>query len=155
MKNISKPVTAIVLSFSMWLAACSNIDNPSNEQDEIIDQGQQVDPVKSQKNQITTDTKVDESLYEGEELELIKLVNLSVQYRNEGNEEKFKNLLSTNSAIISINKNEISDIEIHAIGDITDTQAVIEANVTTQGITNLTIYVFLKENGSWKIADID
>ncbi|SDS89915.1 hypothetical protein SAMN05444162_2554 [Paenibacillaceae bacterium GAS479] len=101
---------------------------------------------------------IDESQYEGEELALVKLLNQSTKYRNEGDEAKYLALISDDphTPITQMNPNKIIEIRIDGIGDISDTMGTIQASVTTEGTPQGTrTYVFHKANGQWKIYDID
>ncbi|WP_427050997.1 hypothetical protein [Paenibacillus sp. TC-CSREp1] len=149
-------VSSVVLSM-LLMAACGNEKEKAPETvqstDQETNQTEETDQVQKEQNPM-----VDEAKYEGEEKELVKILNLSTKYRNEGNEKEYMGLVSNepNTPINQMNANKIVDMQVESIDGITDTQGTISANVTLEGSEpGLNMYVFHKVDGMWKIYDID
>ncbi|WP_458120504.1 hypothetical protein [Paenibacillus sp. Z6-24] len=100
---------------------------------------------------------VDESPYTGEQLEIIRLVNRSIQYTNDLNKEAYMKFFTTDSPIQGImGTGKITNMEIMHIGDITKTQASLSANVTYENNNPVSkMYTFKKDNNKWLLSNID
>lgn len=150
-------VSSMVLSV-LLMAACGNekaqAPEPVQSTDQEPNQTEEKEQVQKEKNPI-----VDEAKYEGEEKELVKILNLSTKFRNEANEKEYMDLVSkeANTTINQMNANKIVDMQVESIDGITDTQGTISTNVTLEGSDEpgFQMYVFHKIDGVWKLYDID
>lgn len=103
---------------------------------------------------------VDESIYEGDALEITKLINLSIKYRNEGDAAAYRKLFGPGS-----NMNELQPdakpVEEMQIADIhyseKDGASIVYPMIKREGDTGLWMpgYALLKKDGKWLIYDID
>ncbi|SDM33628.1 hypothetical protein SAMN05428961_11448 [Paenibacillus sp. OK060] len=156
--NIKNALLASSLVLSVLLmSGCGSDDAKAPHSVQSTEQ----EPAQTQeKEQVKEDQQVfvDESKFEGEEQELVKLLNLSTKYRNEGDQAAYMDLVSDepNTPINQMNSKKIADMQIDSIGEISESQGTIIATVTTEGSTpGSTMYIFHKTKGVWKIYDID
>lgn len=101
-------------------------------------------------------TIIDVAKYSGQELELVQLINKSTKLLNDKNEKKYLALFAKGSPISQLNKKAITKIEVVTIGPIKDNSALVQTTRwmgSDPGVTKL--YTFVKEEGTWKIYDID
>lgn len=154
MRTITIVLTILLLSM-LLLAGCGQSNTNGNSE-----RSTNSDITNKEQNDVANEQQVyiDESSYEGEELELVKVLNKSIKYRNERNENEFMALISNepDTPIKQMNLKKVINIQIDRIGDISDTTGVIQALITTENAPqSSTMYVFHKINGQWKIYDID
>jgi hypothetical protein len=100
---------------------------------------------------------IDQSQFTGDELELIKLVNLSVEYRNKGDEKSYFALFNSN---VDPNRKlplqKIVQMRLESIKVFNEDSAMIVAYAITESDGEFArTYTFTMENSKWKIADID
>ncbi|PYY30952.1 hypothetical protein [Paenibacillus illinoisensis] len=155
--KIKMALLASSFGLTVLLTACGS------DTAEVPDSVQSTDIESKQtevKNQVKEEQQVfvDESKYEGEEQELVKLLNLLTKYRNEGDEAAYMALISDepNTPINQMNPKKLVAVQIDSIDGVTETQGTITATVTLEGASpGSTMYVFHKMNSEWKIYDID
>ncbi|MEX1030065.1 MAG: hypothetical protein WDZ91_08485 [Paenibacillaceae bacterium] len=163
---------------ALFLIACSKTTNKVNEslnKDEVHlpvsnssqvtetakDQPAKDQPLKKEplkKEPLKKEPEyIDESLYEGDDLEFVKLINLSVQYINSEDETAYKGLLSSDTGIGTMPNRKVQKVELLGIGDVTETQAAVRTNwwMDENDTSEFGIYVFRKEQNVWRIYDID
>lgn len=89
-------------------------------------------------------------------MELIKLVNLITEYRNNGDEESYFSLFDSK---LDPNRNmpshKITTIKFESVKVISDDLATAAVFVTTTDSEYTQIYTFSREDNEWRIADID
>lgn len=151
--NCYKMVNLLALCIFL-LTACSNgqnVSSPSRSSNQ-----------NNEHNEVNNNVQnpyIVENDYVGEQLELVKLLNLSTKYRNEANSDEFMKLISSepDTPIKQMNTKKVVDMKISNIGEITGSQGSIVTMTTTEDDSegNLVIYVFHKINGEWRIYDID
>ncbi|MEK4438982.1 hypothetical protein [Paenibacillus sp. FSL K6-2862] len=155
--NIKRALLASSIVLSVLLISACGSDE-AKAPDPAPSTGQESNQTEEDQAKEDQQIFVDESKYEGEEQELVKLLNLSTKYRNEGDETAYMALISDepNTPINQMNSKKIADLKIDSIDGVTETQGTISATVTTEGDSpGSTMYVFHKINGEWKIYDID
>jgi hypothetical protein len=119
-------------------------DNPVSETPLSVTEEEEPEPVY-----------IDESQYEGDELIFVQLINRSVRYINEENEDGYKSLLASNSPINSMPQGKVNKVELVEIGDPYGSNVAVNVNYWKDGVEQSRTYVFTKENNEWKILDID
>ncbi|MDR6726154.1 putative small secreted protein [Paenibacillus amylolyticus] len=152
----------IVWLSSCLLLSCALLAGCGDKESEILpadvqSAGQEISQ-KDAQSQIIKDKQaiIDETRYEGEELELVQLLNLSIKLRNERNETEYMKLITDDSPVGQMNTKKVTEVKIENIGDISDTQGTISAMIEMEGAdSSLITYVFQKKDGEWKIYDID
>ncbi|GKU79183.1 hypothetical protein [Paenibacillus sp. L3-i20] len=109
-------------------------------------------------------TYIDEANYEGDELEVIKVINLRVKYIWEENESDYMKLLYKDSMVSNFPSDKIVGISLRDTISITEQKYVYQAVVQVMQkrldstAEQISVYVLLKtkeENASWTIQDID
>lgn len=162
-----KKLIVLVSLLALFLTGCSNsAGNKENDTSNSVrgetaakDKGASSSNESNQevKDSVEKEPKyIDESKYENVDLDLVKLINLSVKYINNGDETAYKGLLSSASPINAMPKVKVHKVELLTIGDITDAQAAVETNFWNEdGIEAMRMFVFKKENNEWRIFDID
>ena len=98
---------------------------------------------------------IDESQYEGDALIFAQLINRSVQYINEENEDGYKSLLAGQSPINSLPRRKVDKVELVEIGEPYGSHIAVSVNYWRDGEEQNRTYVFMKENNEWKVLDID
>ncbi|OWR30048.1 hypothetical protein CDO73_13330 [Saccharibacillus sp. O23] len=103
---------------------------------------------------------VDESIYEGDALEIAKLINLSIKYRNEGDAAAYRKLFGPGSNMNELQPNA-QPVKEMQIADIhyseADGASIVYPMIKREGETELWMpgYALLKKDGKWLIYDID
>jgi hypothetical protein len=101
----------------------------------------------------------DESKYEGEELEIVKVIHQSVRFQNEGDEDSYMALLATNSGL-NFPSGKVRHIEILEIApnQTNENSVVVTVRIRLEGDVDVYsdgFYVLNKEGAAWKILDKD
>jgi len=148
--NKQKKLLIACILFTVALSGCSlPLTNSSANH-------QSVTRTNSTK-QASQQAMINESQYAGDELELVKLVNLTTRYTNDRNEGAYMKILTSDSPVQGISgTGTITNVVIKHIGDITNSSASISANVTYENEDPISkIYTFKKKNNKWLLADFD
>lgn len=119
-------------------------DSSPSEKSSSIPEEEEMEPVY-----------IDESQYEGDELIFVQLINHSVRFINEENEEGYMSLLASNSVVTAMPKRKISKVELVSIGEPNGSHIAVSVNYWRNEEEQSRMYVFTKENNEWKILDID
>ncbi len=103
---------------------------------------------------------VDESIYEGDALEIAKLINLSIKYRNEGDAAAYRKLFGPGSNMNELQPNAQPVTEMQ-IADIhyseKDGASIVYPMIKREGVADIWMpgYALLKKDGKWFLYDID
>ncbi|QCT01527.1 hypothetical protein E6C60_0806 [Paenibacillus algicola] len=100
---------------------------------------------------------LDHSQLAGDELELVKIANLAAEHQNDGDEQAYFSLFdSKRDPNMKMASYKITKMLLESVSVKSETSALIVALVTTvENGENTRLYSFIKENGKWKITDID
>lgn len=99
---------------------------------------------------------IDESQYEGDEAILVKLINESIKAINIQDEELYWSLLSPKTPIGRMPPKYYSKVSVQLFGVAGDERtAEVFLQEPDDEYETFKLYVFTKENGEWKILDID
>lgn len=122
------------------------------------------DLLVTESKHLTSPQYLDESKYESDELEIVKLINLRVQYLWEGNEEKYLKLFIENGPISQKPNYQINELVIEDEITFQEQKEIYQAvcrikEIHTDQTESSTGYVFRKDKHDdqavWMIADID
>ncbi|RXZ82960.1 hypothetical protein EBB07_08600 [Paenibacillaceae bacterium] len=106
-------------------------------------------------------TYLDESQYTGDEQLFVKLINLHAKYINERDEKRYFGMLTReNNFNEELPEYTIIHLKKPDFGQMSDTQALIWVTKTTvKNMLDVNVstpfYLFVKEDGEWKLQDID
>lgn len=103
---------------------------------------------------------VDESIYEGDALEIAKLINLSIKYRNEGDAAAYRKLFGPgfNMNELQPNAQKVKEMQIADIHySEKDGASIVYPMIKREGVADIWMpgYALLKKDGKWFIYDID
>lgn len=141
---------------AVLLAGCG--ESKTKEADSAQSTNQEENPVENSNKQVNEEKQIyiDESKYEGDELELVKLINLSTKYRNEGNEEEYLKLFDS-ITITSLPSTKIASVQIDNINFMSENVGSVRTTIQYETSTEPSIftYTFNKKDSEWFITDID
>lgn len=168
-----KKLTVVSLLL-LLLVACQNQENTDDAQQPIdsppphvteIETQQDEEISTSQEKEDTPPEYLDETNYNGDQLEIVKLMNARMRYLYEKDEAAYMSLIDPESPILGMGRYKIR--KVTSMSDITIQeqrklyQAVVmvnELNENDEEYSNTMVFWKKKEDGDntqWVIADID
>ncbi|MFM9279278.1 hypothetical protein [Paenibacillus jiagnxiensis] len=140
---------------AVLLASCGESEKGT---DSAQSPNPKVDLTENSNEQVNEEQQIyiDESKYEGDELELVKLINSSTKYRNEGNEEEYLKLFDS-ATITSLPSEKISSIQVDNINFISEDVGSVRTTIQyeTSAEPSIFTYTLNKKDRKWFITDID
>ncbi|MDR6726224.1 putative small lipoprotein YifL [Paenibacillus amylolyticus] len=99
---------------------------------------------------------IDETGHEGDGLELIKIVNLSTKYRNEGNEEEYLKLFNPNN-MKTLTPMKIESLKLESVNFRSENVGTVRTTIKydTMEEPGEALFVFEKTDNKWIISGID
>lgn len=154
--NIKKALLASSLVLSVLLMAGCGSDEAKSP--EPVQSTEQEPAQTEEKDQVKEEQSVyiDEAGHEGDELEMIKVVNLSTKYRNEGNEEEFLKLFNPNH-MKTLTSMKVESIQLESINFMSENIGSVETTIKydTKQEPGIALFVFEKKDGKWIISGTD
>ncbi|MET1174582.1 hypothetical protein [Paenibacillus amylolyticus] len=154
--NIQKALLASSLVLSVLLMAGCGSDeaekaSPVQSTEQEPAQTEEKDQVKEEQS-----VYIDEAGYEGDELEMIKVVNLSTKYRNEGNEEEYLKLFNGKN-MNSLTSMKIESIKLEDISFMSDKVGTVRTEIKYDNAEepSIALFVFEKSNNKWILSGTD
>jgi hypothetical protein len=154
---LKKIIVLISLLFS--LSAC----NSKNGDHLLINEQGETTTYSTSSQVIESPEYINESLYSGNELDIIRLINQRIKYTFEENESKYMGLFHATSPINGLLKYKLKTVKLLAEIKIQEQKysfvALVQAeDIVISGDLFNNNYVFIKaknNNDGWKIGDID
>ncbi|MFB8374558.1 hypothetical protein ACWIE6_18880 [Paenibacillus taichungensis] len=146
--------SSLILSV-LLMAGCGSDEAKAPEPVQSTDQEpnhtEEKDKVKEEKN-----VYIDEAGYEGDELEMIKVVNLSTKYRNEGNEDEFLKLFNPNH-MKTLTPMKVESIQLESINFMSENVGSVRTTIKydTKQEPGIALFVFDKTDDKWIISGTD
>lgn len=166
----------VIVMLILLLTACGNqnaVEEQGNIQSPVIAQKEtpkdeaavtkETNPERSTSS-LVSPTYLDESKYQGEELEIIKLINLRIQYLWEGNEESYMKLIYEQSPLINFPAYKLEKASLRSDISFKEQSKIIQAVIGVEEVRlgedeeRNYVYVFSKrkeEGAKWGYQDID
>ncbi|TVX91759.1 hypothetical protein [Paenibacillus agilis] len=162
---MKKWILTVLLTSLIVVSGCGAVQNQKTEG------GNQQTVAEQEKNQETEQPKVnledivytpiDESKYEGMELEMIKLVNLHAKYVNERDHNNFKQIRQ--SPDVNLPNYKVMNFEILEFSNMKKTQGYVSVNMTYVGFESKVVESGIrnffiaqnKETKKWFVKDVD
>jgi len=154
-KKFILTISSILIS-AFLLSGCSHDDRSKPPT------SNQPNPQESTQNEVQTQPDgnqqvyIDEAGHEGEELELIKIVNLSTKYRNEGNEEEYIKLFAPNN-MTTLTAQKIESLQLESISFMSENVGTVRTKVKYDhgNEAEIALYIFEKDDNQWIMSGTD
>lgn len=102
---------------------------------------------------------VDEEQYDGDELEILKLINASTKARNAGDAEAYRKLFIENSNVGGLREDApgIEEVQLMNFQPPSADTAIVPVHYRVEGESSVrsNSYAFVRQEGKWMIYDID
>ncbi|MEK4439173.1 hypothetical protein [Paenibacillus sp. FSL K6-2862] len=146
--------STLILSVAL-IAGCGSDEAKAPDSDLSTDQ----ETNKTEANEQVKENQqvyIDESGHEGDELELIKIVNLSTKYRNEGNEEEYLKLFNPNN-MKTLTPMKIESIQLESVNFRSENVGTVRTTIKydTKEEPGEALFIFEKTDNKWIISGTD
>ncbi|WP_427180914.1 hypothetical protein [Paenibacillus sp. TC-CSREp1] len=145
-------VSSMVLSI-LLMSGCGSEKTPAKS--EPAQSTSEGTTETGEKDQVK-DVYIDEAGHKGDELEMIKVVNLATKYRNEGNEEEYLKLFNQNN-VKTLNSKKIKSLELEDISFMSDDVGTVRTTIQYDNgeEPSIALFIFEKSGDKWIISGTD